>query len=244
MLFRSGEKYGATVRVVEIPMRSQELCGGTHVRNTGQILMFRITSETGVSAGVRRIVAITGAKAFEAGRERERALDRIADQLKVNTHAAGLDALTRKVEQLLGERKAMEKKLEEALKGGGGGLQKLLADATPAGAWQVVAGRTDASAVADLQAMGDTVREQLPAGAGVLGGVFEDGKATLVFVIGDALREKGISAGDLVKAFAAKTGGRGGGKPHMAQMGVEPAKMDEVLMMAREFVIGVVAAKV
>jgi alanyl-tRNA synthetase len=236
-----GEKYGATVRVVEIPMRSQELCGGTHVRNTGQILMFRITSETGVSAGVRRIVAITGAKAFEAARERERALERIADQLKVNTHAAGLDALTRKVEQLLGERKAMEKKLEEALKGGGGGLQKLLADATPAGAWKVVAGRTDASAVADLQAMGDTVREQLPAGAGVLGGVFEDGKATLVFVVGDALREKGISAGDLVKAFAAKTGGRGGGKPHMAQMGVEPSRIDEVLAMAREFVIGAVA---
>jgi alanyl-tRNA synthetase len=75
----------------------------------------------------------------------------------------------------------------------------------------------------------------------VLGGVFEEGKATLVFVVGDTLREKGVSAGDLVKQFAAKTGGRGGGKPHLAQMGVDPAQMDATLSQAQEFVSSALA---
>ncbi|MDA1082538.1 MAG: alanine--tRNA ligase [Gemmatimonadetes bacterium] len=237
-----GEKYGASVRVVEIPQRSSELCGGTHVRNTGQILMFRITSETGVSAGVRRIVAITGAKAYETLRGHERTLEAIGDRLKVSMHAAGAEAVARKVDQLMADKKALEKKLEEAMRGGGSALQGLLASATAVGEWRVVSGRTDAAALSDLQALGDSVRESLPGGAGVLGGVFEEGKATLVFVVGDALREKKVSAGDLVKAFAKITGGRGGGKPHLAQMGVDPAQMDATLEQAREFVSQQLAA--
>jgi len=235
-----GEKYGDRVRVVEIPTRSVELCGGTHVANTGQILVFRIVSETGVSAGVRRIVAITGPKAFETLRGSERALEGIAERLKVNVHAAGTDAVAKKVDQIIADKKSLEKKLEEALKGGGGGsaMQSLLASAKPVGEWRIVAGKTGAGALAELQAFGDSVREQLPAGVGILGGVFEEGKATLVFVVGDALRAKGVSAGDLVKGFAAKVGGRGGGKPHLAQMGVEPDKMDSTLEQATAFVIG------
>ena len=231
-----GEKYGDVVRVVEIPYRSVELCGGTHVRNTGQILMFRITSETGVSAGVRRIVAITGAKAFETLRNHERTLESIGERLRVSVHAAGAEAVARKVDQLIADKKALEKKVEDALRGGGSALQGLLSTATTVGAWRIVAGRTEVGALAELQALGDSVRENLPAGVGVLGGVFDEGKATLVFVVGDALRERKVSAGDLVKAFAAKTGGRGGGKPHLAQMGVEPAQMDATLEQARAFV--------
>jgi alanyl-tRNA synthetase len=233
-----GEKYGAVVRVVEIPTRSVELCGGTHVANTGHILLFRIVGETGVSAGVRRITAVTGPKAFDMLRERERALEEIAEKLKVNMHAAGSEAVVHRVEHLIADKKAVEKKLDEALKGGGGGsaMQGIMASAKTVGAWSVVSGKTNASALPELQTLGDSVREQLPAGAGVLGGVFEEGKATLVFVVGDALRAKGVSAGDLVKGFAAKTGGRGGGKPHMAQMGVEPDKMESTLKAAQEFV--------
>ena len=238
-----GEKYGSVVRVVEIPFRSTELCGGTHVSNTGQILLFRIISETGVSAGVRRMVAITGPKAFESLRERERTLEQIAERLKVNVHAAGPDAVARKVDQLLADKKAVEKKLDDAVRGGGGGsaMQGILASAKAVGAWSVVAGKTDASALPELQTLGDAIREQLPSGVGVLGGAFADDKATLVFVVGDALRAKGVSAGDLVKGFAAKTGGRGGGKPHMAQMGVEPAKMESTLSEAKSFVIDALA---
>jgi alanyl-tRNA synthetase len=145
------------------------------------------------------------------------------------------------VEQLVAEKKAVEKKLDESLRGGGGGsaMQALLSTAQAVGAWSVVAGRTDATALPELQTLGDTVREQLPMGVGVLGGLFEEGKATLVFVVGDVLRGKGVSAGDIVKSFAAKIGGRGGGKPHMAQMGVEPDRMEVVLGQAREFVAGV-----
>ena len=238
-----GEKYGSVVRVVEIPFRSTELCGGTHVGNTGQILLFRVISETGVSAGVRRIVAITGPKAFESLRERERTLEQIAERLKVNIHAAGTEAVARKVDQLLAEKKTLEKKLEEAVRGGGGGsaMQGILASAKAVGAWSVVAGKTDASALAELQTLGDAIRDQLPAGVGVLGGTFEDEKATIVFVVGDTLRAKGVSAGDLVKGFAAKTGGRGGGKPHMAQMGVEPERMDATLDEAKAYVADTLA---
>ena len=238
-----GEKYGSVVRVVDIQPRSTELCGGTHVRNTGQILMFRITGETGVSAGVRRIVAITGPKAWASLRERDRTLEAIGDKLKVNVHAAGPEAVARKVDQLVADKKATEKKLDEAMKRGGGGsaVALLIAGAASVNGWRVVAGRTDAAALTDLQSLGDAVREQLAAGVGVLGGIFEGEKATLVFVVGDELRAKGVSAGDLVKGFAAKTGGRGGGKPHMAQMGVEAAKMDDTLGQAREFVSAALA---
>ncbi|HVZ47877.1 MAG TPA: alanine--tRNA ligase [Gemmatimonadaceae bacterium] len=232
-----GEKYGETVRVVEIPTRSMELCGGTHVSSTGQILVFRVVSETGVSAGVRRIVAITGPKAFATLRENERALAAIGDALKVNVHAAGTDAVARKVEQLIADRKALEKKLDEALRGGGNSAaQRILASGAAVGPWRVVGGKADVAALAELQALGDSVREQLAGGVGVLGGVFEEGKAALVFVVGDALRAKGVSAGDLVKGFAAQTGGRGGGKPHLAQMGADPATIDRSIADAQAFV--------
>jgi alanyl-tRNA synthetase len=149
-----------------------------------------------------------------------------------------VNAVQTRVDQILAEKRELEKKLEEARRGGGGGsaMQALMSSVKPVGAWKVVAGKTDASALPELQALGDSVRDQLPAGVGVLGGVFEEGKATLVFVVGDALRAKGVSAGDLVKGFAAKTGGRGGGKPHLAQMGVEPEKMESTLGEARAFV--------
>jgi alanyl-tRNA synthetase len=219
-----GEKYGAVVRVVEIPLRSTELCGGCHVRNTGQILMFRISSESGVSAGVRRIVAVTGPRAFLTLRERERTLDGLAERLKVNLHAATGDLIEKKLDALIGEKKALEKKLGEALKGGGGGsaMQALVATSERVGSHTLQASVVEAANVAELQALGDRVREELGSGVGVLGSVFGDGKATLLVVVSDALRARGVSAGDLVKEFAKRTGSRGGGKPHMAQAGIAP----------------------
>ena len=95
-----GEKYGDVVRVVEIPLRSTELCGGTHVKNTGHILMLRIISESGVSAGVRRIVAVTGPKAFQFLREREKTLESMGERLKVNLHAVTPDVIEKKLDQL------------------------------------------------------------------------------------------------------------------------------------------------
>ena len=216
-----GEKYGDVVRMVEIPLRSTELCGGTHVRNTGHILMFRIASESGVSAGVRRIVAVTGPKAYQLLRDREKTLEAIGERLKVNVHAVTPDVIEKKLDHLIGEKKALEKKLDEALKsGGGGGAWDVLATAEKAGAHNLVARAVTAADVKELQALGDSVREAIGSGAGVLGAAFEDGRATLLIVVSDDLREKGVSANDLVKAFGARTGARGGGKPHMAQAGI------------------------
>jgi len=228
-----GEKYGDVVRVVEIPLRSTELCGGTHVQNTGHILMFRIVSESGVSAGVRRIAAVTGPKAYQLLRDREKTLEAIGERLKVNLHAVTPDVLEKKLDHLIAEKKALEKKLDEALKGGGGGgAWDVLAAAEKAGAHNLVARTVKAGDVKELQALGDNVREAIGSGVGVLGAAFEDGRAALLIVVSDALREKGVSANDLVKAFGTKTGARGGGKPHMAQAGLAAADLDAAIVTA------------
>jgi alanyl-tRNA synthetase len=233
-----GEKYGDVVRVVEVPGYSVELCGGTHVRNTGQIAACRIVHEQGVAAGVRRIVAITGPKAFEALRDKERALDAIAERLKVNVAAGGVEAIARRLEALLGEKKTLERKLEEALKGSGGGsaVQGIVAGAQDVNGAKVAIAMTDAVDVDAIKTLGDAVREAMPDGVAVLGAV-TDGKGTLLVVVGDGLRGKGLSAGVLVKDIAALAGGRGGGKPHMAQAGfADEASLNKAMAGAADVV--------
>jgi alanyl-tRNA synthetase len=229
-----GEKYGDIVRVVEIPLRSTELCGGTHVQNTGHILMFRIVSESGVSAGVRRIVAVTGPKAYQLLREREKTLEAIGERLKVNLHAVTPDVLEKKLDQLIAEKKNVERRLDEALKAHGAAGSDLLANVERVGAHNFVGKTVTAEDVKELQSIGDTVRETIGNGAAVLGAVFGDGKATLLIVVSDSLREKGLSANDLIKAFGVKTGARGGGKPHMAQAGIHPGDILPAIKDASE----------
>ncbi len=233
-----GEKYGDVVRVVEIAGFSLELCGGTHVKNTGQIAACRIVQEQGVAAGVRRIVALTGPRAFEALREKERALDALAEKLKVNVHAAGIDAIGKKLDALLGEKKALEKKLDEALKGSGGGsaVQGIVGAAEMVSGAKVAIAMTDAADVDAIKALGDAVRDAMPDGVAVLGAV-ADGKGTLLVVVGDALRARNVNAGALVKDIAALAGGRGGGKPHMAQAGLaDEAALQTAMAGARDIV--------
>ena len=117
-----GEKYGDVVRVVTIPGFSMELCGGTHVRNTSEIGIFKIVAETGVAAGVRRIEAVTGPGAYEMLRGEERALRRIAELLKTP-----VDGLEKRVAGLIEERRALERRLDEAMRGGGDQLQSAVA---------------------------------------------------------------------------------------------------------------------
>src|SRR5205085_7999368 len=110
-----GEKYGDVVRVVSIPGISVELCGGTHVRNTAEIALFKIVSETGVAAGVRRIEAVTGRGALELFRARERELHEIETLVK-----APAGQVVKRVQTLVEERRTLEKRVEEAMRGGGG----------------------------------------------------------------------------------------------------------------------------
>jgi len=219
-----GEKYGDVVRVVDIPGRSTELCGGTHVRNTGQIGAFRIVSEGGVAAGVRRIEAVTGRGAYELLTQRDQALHEVAARLKVNTPTAEL--LGRKLDALLQEKRTLEKKLEEALRGGGGQAADLLAGAEPlAGGGSLLCKVVEADDMKALQALGDVLREQLGSGVGAICAAFADGKGALVVVVTDDLRSRGLTAVGLVKQVAARTGVRGGGKEHMAQAGVAAAEV-------------------
>ncbi|MFL5560237.1 MAG: alanine--tRNA ligase [Gemmatimonadaceae bacterium] len=223
-----GEKYGDVVRVVTVPGFSTELCGGTHVRNTAQIGLFRILSETGVAAGVRRIEAATGQRAYELLRERERTLGRIADALKATP-----ETVEKRLTAVLDERKALEKRLEDAVRGGGDQMHGLMAKATAVGNARLVVSLVTVADAKELQALGDTLRDQIRSGVGVLGASLADSKTTILVVVSDDLRERGVRADTIVRDVAAVAGGRGGGKPHMAQAGIpDVSKLDAALAAA------------
>jgi alanyl-tRNA synthetase len=229
-----GEKYGDVVRVVKIPGFSMELCGGTHVRNTAQIGFFKIVSETGVAAGVRRIEAVTGPGAYDFVRGEERLLHRVADALRVPA-----EQVDRRVSQLLEERRALERRIEEAMRGGGDQLQTLLEKSVSVGTNGVryVSGTVRAGDVRELQVFGDALRERIGSGVGVVGSKFADGKGGIIVIVSDDLREKGIRADSLIKEIAAAAGGRGGGKAHMAQAGLPDAdRFEEAAQRGLELV--------
>ncbi|HWJ21086.1 MAG TPA: alanine--tRNA ligase, partial [Gemmatimonadaceae bacterium] len=236
-----GEKYGDVVRVVSVAGFSTELCGGTHVRNTGEIGLFKVLSESGVAAGVRRIEAATARGAYEVLRDRERALLRVAELVR-----APADAVVKKVQGLVDERRALEKRVDEAMRGGGAGggeqqLQALLSRAVTVDGSRVLAATVSAADAKALQALGDAVRDALKSGVAALAASFEDGKHGLLVVVTDDLRERGVRADAVIRDVAALAGGRGGGKPHMAQAGLPdptriPAALDGVLGIVRPLI--------
>jgi len=239
------EKYGDVVRVVTIPGLSVELCGGTHVRNTSEIGLFKIVSETGVAAGVRRIVALTGPRAFELLSDREHGLARVAERLKVSLPAGiGSDVVAHRLDTLLQEKRQLEKRLDEAMRGGGGdAVERLVSSATAIDGMRVVASVVSVPDVKSLQALGDAIRERLKTGVAALGATFDDGKSTLLAVVTDDVRERGVRADSVIKELAAAAGGRGGGKPHMAQAGIpDAARIPEALGRLPDIVRGLLGA--
>jgi alanyl-tRNA synthetase len=224
-----GEKYGDVVRVVDVKGFSTELCGGTHVRNTADIGLLRVVSESGVAAGVRRVVALTGPKAFEHLRERERTLAQVAEALK-----APPEQVPARVQALVEERRGLERRVAEAMRGGGRNqAQTLLDGAAVVDGVRVVSAAVDAPDAKALQALGDELRGSLGTGAAVLAATFADGKHALLAVVTDDVRERGLRADALVRDVAAVAGGRGGGKPHMAQAGVpDGARIPDALAAA------------
>ena len=239
------EKYGDVVRVVTIPGLSVELCGGTHVRNTSEIGLFKIVSETGVAAGVRRIVALTGPRAFELLTDRERGLVHVAERLKVALPAGvGSDVVAHRLDALLQEKRQLEKRLDEAMRGGGGdAVERLVSGATAVDGMRVVASVVSVPDVKALQALGDALRERLKTGVAALGATFDDGKSTVLAVVTDDVRERGVRADSVIKELAAAAGGRGGGKPHMAQAGIpDAARIPEALGRLPDIVRGLLGA--
>ena len=233
-----GEKYGDVVRVVSIPGLSMELCGGTHTRSTGQIGLFRIVSETGLAAGVRRITAFTGPRAFEHMRQQEAVLTRVSDLLRTPP-----DAVPRRIEALLEERRALQRRVDESARGGGDQVKTMLSGAQAVDGARIVAAFAEAGNLKELQALGDALRERLGSGVGVIASELGDGKPTILAVVTDDLRERGVRADDIVRQIAALAGGRGGGKPHMAQAGVaDAARLSDAMAKAPDVVRGFLAS--
>ena len=227
-----GEKYGDVVRVVEIPGISLELCGGTHVRTTGQIGVFRLVSETGVAAGIRRIEALTGRAAHRWLEERRLLLDEVADRLRVPvTEVPG------RVERLLEERDRLDREAA-SLRGDEAAdqVERLLAQVSAEGE-RFLSGTIDLPAGTDLGELGDRLRERIESGAVILHVVFpEEDRHAFVSVVSDDLIRSGLKAGDLVRVSSKATGSGGGGRPHFAQGGVgDPGRVSDGLGAAREW---------
>jgi len=210
------EKYGDLVRVVRMGP-SIELCGGTHVRTTGQIGTFRFSGQSGVAAGVRRIEAVTGTGALRAVRELEHRLAQVAETLKAQP-----EHLVRRVEQLLEERQRLEARLAEALKSGAG--DAIAGDVAEVGGVRVTIADTATEDRAEVGQIADRFREGKRNSVLVL--FSNAGRGAIHVTLTDDLVGSGRKAGDLVNRIAALSGGRGGGRPHFASAGAgDPAKL-------------------
>jgi alanyl-tRNA synthetase len=235
-----GEKYGDTVRVVTIgDGMSVELCGGCHVERTGEIGAVRIVSESSAAAGVRRIEVVTGLRAIEETRRREALLAEAAARLRVSP-----EELPARIERLLEEKREAERSLDAArrqsLEGAGGagsGERTTMVDG-----FEVRTLRAHPVSMDDLRAIGDSVRNRMASGVGVIGAEME-GKAHLLTVVTDDLIQTGrLDAPRVVRELAAFIGGGGGGKKHMAQAGgKDVGRLDEALAKAPEIVGGLVS---
>ena len=224
-----GDKYGDQVRVVHIDTFSKELCGGTHCRRTGEIGLFRIVSESGVAAGVRRIECLTGSGALDSLKRLEADVRELSDLLKV---APGeVVARTRKLSEQLKEkeRELAEVKLKMASTSSGDSQAREIKGV------QVHAQRTDGLDVNGMRALADQLRDKLRSGVVALGAA-NDGKVSLLVVVTKDLVGR-LKAGDLIKEMATEVGGTGGGRPEMAQAG---GKNPEGLGTALEKVFGLV----
>ncbi len=217
-----GDKYGEQVRVVTVESFSKELCGGTHCLQTGDIGLFRIVSETGVAAGVRRIEAQTGSGAFSQMKKLETDMRELSDLLKV-----GRSELVAKTRKVMTQLKDKEHELEE-LKLKMAGSSAVEATAKTIAGIHVHVQRTDGLDVNGMRALADQLRDKLKSGVVALGAVNE-GKVSLLVVVTKDLIGR-LKAGDLIKEMATEVGGTGGGRPEMAQAGgKDPAKLDVAL---------------
>lgn len=229
MLF--GEKYGDEVRVLQMGGFSTELCGGTHVSRTGDIGLFKIISEGGIAAGVRRIEAITGLNALKWAQEQERLVKDIIAETKAQTEK---DVLA-KIQAGAAHAKALEKdlakaKAELAVHAGA----KLLDDAKDLGAAKLVAAQIEADAATLREIVTDLTGKSEQ--AIVLLAAVNDGKVSLCAGVSKALTGK-VKAGDLVKFAAEQVGGKGGGRPDLAQAGgTDAGKLPEMLASTEEWV--------
>ncbi len=229
-----GEKYADTVRVVDIPGISMELCGGTHVRSTGEIGLFKITGESGVAAGVRRIEAVTGPGAFGHLEEQGERLGEVAEILGSSTGNAPARA-----RQLVDEKRELETLLDELRRSGGAGETVVVEEdvAVEGSTTAYKAVRLRARNADDVRKWGDAFLTEAGSGVAVVAAELPGDKYTLFAFATDDVIGRGVRADAVVREVAIVVGGKGGGRPHMAQAGVEdPERLDEALRAGRDVV--------
>ena len=227
-----GEKYGEVVRVVDMGGYSIELCGGAHLKNTAQVGSFKILSENGVAAGVRRIEAVTGKEALKHYQAQEDEIKEICRLVKSTP-----DKLLARLEQLLAEQKETAKELEKLkAKMAGGAADEMLNSKVEIGGVAVLAAEVKDMDGNALRTMGDQLKQKLGSGVVVLASG-KDGKVSLMAMATDDVVKKGVHAGNIIKAAAAVCGGGGGGRPNMAQAGGKDAsKIEDALEKAKAVV--------
>jgi alanyl-tRNA synthetase len=226
-----GEKYGDQVRVLRIGEFSTELCGGIHAERAGDIGLFKIIGESGVAAGVRRIEAVTGEAALDWIKTSERLVQSLGERVK-----AGRDSLIDKVQQILERNRALEKELDK-LKGklASASGDDLASQAVEIDGVKVLAAKIEESDPKALRDLVDQLRNKLGSAAIVLGTV-KDGKVSLIAGVTQDQTGR-IKAGDLVNAVATQVGGKGGGRPDLAQAGgTDPTHLDAALKSVPDWV--------
>ena len=223
-----GEKYGNVVRVVNAGGWSIELCGGTHVRNTGEIGAFKIISECGIASGVRRIEAVTGTGVLEEALKSEAIIDRACEPLKCNQNA-----LSDKVKSISDELKAVKKELDDLKKAAmGGEADSLVTNAKDVNGVKLITKEFVDCSINDMRNLSDDIKAAHKGIVMVFAAV-NNGKVTFLVSITDDLVEKGLHAGDMVKQIAAACGGGGGGKADMAQAGAKDvSKINDAFTVA------------
>ena len=228
-----GEKYGDIVRVVQVGDYSLELCGGCHVRQTAEIGVFKIVSESGIGAGIRRIEAVTGQAAYEYMNEQINLLKAIAENVKAKRLADvpnRIEAMQQQIRELTRENEALAAKLGSLEAG------KLIDKKAVVNGVNVLAEKVNASDIDSLRSMVDKLKQDLKSGVIVLGAV-NNGKVTIIAGVTKDLIERGFHAGKLAKEVATRCGGGGGGRPDLAQAGGKrPEELEQALSFVKEYV--------
>ena len=227
-----GEKYGDRVRVITVSNFSKELCGGTHVERTGDIGLFKITEESSLASGVRRLVAVTGPKAVEHVQKNYAILDSIKSQLNCNIEKA-----PEYLDKLVKDKKVLEKKIKQQKKSNSTvNLESIVKDSITLGDSELIIAMTDVSIMDELKDLGNDILNKIDSGIAVLGSIVND-KPSMVIVVTDDLINKDIKAGELAKEIGASMGGGGGGKPNLATAGGKDKKSLELALSSSKKIL-------
>ena len=218
-----GEKYGDQVRVVTVADFSKELCGGTHVNRTGDIGLFKITEESSLASGVRRLVAVTGPKAVEYVQGNFAILENVKSQLKCN-----IDSVLERVDKIMEDKKILEKKVKQQKKSNSSvDFESIVKNASEYNNYKLLATIIDVSDMDELKDHGNFLLNKIKSGVAMLGAIINN-KPSIVIAVTNDLIKKDLKAGDLAKEIGSIMGGGGGGKPNLATAGGKDKKSLEI----------------